>query len=289
MGTRMFARRTFMVNCPVSTDVVFVGLSLPSDSVIHDIKIRCSVVHADLAAGSEMLVAAQVVAYAVEGWILPVMDPDTQVSYDQLWDWLVPKDSDVEVLDLDTGGTDTAPMYEPGEVSLAHVFDVGLLPERVYHRHRILTMARNSLLSYQENQTPFSVLWVPGDAFDIHIKKRLRVRQPSCLVFAIGIPTGDDTLATAPTFLSEAQWPQVKYIDHVLERAMLHTLGLVEAGAETPFEEATALLKTHLDPDVYESEDGIFAIAGDFTISGEAVIDHSVVGDLPKSAISTGR
>ncbi len=288
MASRMFARRTFITRVATGTDVVFFGISLPSDSVIHDIKVRCSLVMEDLA-GVANLAMAQVVAYGVEGWILPVLDPDNQLSYDQLWDWLVPKDSDVETLDLDTGGTDTSPFYEPGEVALSMIFDVGLQPERVYHRHRICTAPRNALMVFQDNQTPFAPKWIAGDSFDIHIRRRLRVNQPSCLVFAVALPLGDDTDATAPVFLSEAQWPQVKYIDHVLERAMLHTLGLVEAGAETPFEEATALLKAHLDPDVYETEDGAFAILSDWTIAGEAVIDHSVVGDLPKHAISTGR
>ena len=37
---------------------------------------------------------------AVEGWILPVLDPDAGSSFDTLLDTLVPKDTDVEVIDL---------------------------------------------------------------------------------------------------------------------------------------------------------------------------------------------
>ena len=37
--------------------------------------------------------------------------------------------------------------------------------------------------------------------------------------------------------------------------------GLTEAGAETPFEEATVLLRTHMDPSVLEVAGGIFKTA----------------------------
>lgn len=285
---RMFARRTFITRISTNTDKILFGLSLPSGSIVNDIKVRVSLVMEDLA-GVVNLALAQVVAYACEGWLLPVLDPDSAANYDTLWDNLVPKDSDVETLDLDTGAVDTSSMYEPGEIDLSALFDVGLQPERIYHRHRICTSARNSLLTFQDAVTPFSPLWIAGDSFDIHLKKRYRVNQPTVLVFGVGLPLGDDTSATSPTILTEGQWPQVKYFRHVLERALLHTLGVIEAGAETPWEEATALIKTHLDPDVYETEDGAFAILVDWTAAGEAIIDHSVEGEMGIASVSTGR
>ncbi len=81
---------------------------------------------------------------------------------------------------------------------------------------------------------------------------------------------------------------QIKYVGHVLERAMLHLFGVFEAGAETPWEEATALLQKHLDPDP--------SVALSFTPTAitwachtEAMIDHSVVGTLDTKQISLGR
>ncbi len=278
---RMFARRMSHQNVVNGTDDVLFGISLPSDSVIHDIKVKIQLV------GTATNVQDKASMYAVEGWILPVLDPDAASTYNVIWDALVPKDVDVQTMDLDTGGSDTTPFYEPGEADWTALFDVGLRPERVYHRHQLITLAK-SLFTFQDNQTPFLINYLPGDTLAIHIRKRFRVRQPSVLVFGIAVPTLDDTTSADDAALSEPQWGQIKYVGHVLERAMLHVLGVVEAGAETPWEEATALLQAHLDPDIVEQDAGAFALQN-FDVFTEAIIDHSVVGELPKQAITTGR
>lgn len=281
---RMFARRMFQVTTVVGTDEVLFGVTLPSDTVIHDIKVKLEMNTTGVALGyreSHM--------YALEGWILPVNDPDAGQTYDNLWDVLVPKDTDVQTLDLDAqSSADTAPFYEAGEAEWGAMLDVGLRPERLYHRHKIQSVANSARLVYQDNQTPFAVQWAGGDSVRIHLRKRLRVRQPSALVFAIASPNLDDTSATVPSVLAEAQWGQVKYASHMLERAMLHLLGVVEAGAETPWEEATALLQLHLDPDVYEQTSAAFG-AEAYDVFGEAIIDHSVKGEMGSMAITTGR
>ncbi len=279
---RMFARRTSEVTVAGGTDQVLFGVSLPSNTRVNDIRVQINVIdntHLDL---------MDAAMYAVEGWILPVFDPDAAPAYDTLWDTLVPKDSDVETLDLDTGASDTTPFYEPGEVDLSRLLDVGLQPERIYHRHKLLTINNGAAYKFQDNQTPFNVKWIAGDRFRIRIGRALRVHQPSALVFALASPSMDDTTTVVQTALAEAEWGQVRYIGHVMERALLHTLGVVEVGAETPWEEATALLFKHLDPDVYEEDAGFFTSLS-WRAYAEAMVDHSVEGEMAVTAISTGR
>lgn len=283
MPTRMFARRMSQIAVPASSDQVFAGISLPSGSTINNVNIDVSVLQTTT--GLEMIRA---VGYAVEGWILPVLDPDLADTYDDIFDALVPKDTDTQVLDLDTVALDTAPFYEPGEANWAELFDVGLQPELVYRRKRVLTAANGSLMNFPDSQSPFTGLWVPGDHFKVKLRKRYAVRQPSVLVFGFASPAFDDTVSTVQTALAEAEWAQVKYIRHVLERAVLHVLGVVEAGAETPWEEATALLQKHLDPDVFEETAATFASV-EWTVIADAMVDHSVEGALGNNAISLGR
>ncbi len=279
---RMFARRMAEKNVVSGTDEVLIALSLPSGSRINDINMEFSL-HQSAVLGID-----SAVMYAIEGWILPVLDPDAASTMEVLWDTLVPKDTDVETVDLDTGASDTTPFFEPGEPDFTGLLEVGLKPERIYTASRILTMANGgSVFSFQDNQTPFAVNWVAGSKHRIRIRKNFAVSQPSVLVFAVGNPTLDDTTATEPTALAEAQWPQVKYIGNVLERAMLHLFGLVEAGAETPWEEATALLKLHLEPDVFEENAGFWQSAS-WRVFARGIIDHSVVGEMEKITVSTG-
>lgn len=280
---RMFARRMSHVLVSGNADQVLFGVSLPSESLVHDVRVKVKMVGT-----SKTREQFNCLMYGVEGWILPVHDPDSGSTYEALWDSLVPKDSAVETLDLDTGAADVTPFYEPGEVDLSDLFDVGLRPERLYHRHKMLTIGNGAVFMYQDNQTPFNLLWVAGDEFVIQIRRRLAVRKPSVLVFAMASPNLNATTAVVDAILGEAEWGQVKYMSHILERAMLHVLGVVESGAETPWEEATALLVKQLDPDLYEETAGRFQ-SENFDVFTEAMVDMSVVGDIGKVAVSTGR
>lgn len=282
MSIRMFARRFGHIEVATGTDRVFFGMSLPSDTVIHDISIAVSVV-----ANQPTANIGNATMYAAEGWILPVPDPDGSNDYDGQWDLLVPKDTDVEAIDLDTLATDATPFYEPGEPDLTGIFDIGVQPERIWKRERMLTAASGAIAVNRDPATPFAYEYLPGDSFHIRVKRRLRVRQPSVLVFGLASPSLDDTSDTVPGHLLEAEWPQVKYIGNVLERAILHLMGIVETGAETPWEEAIVLLKKHLEPDVQEDTAGNW-VSPTWIVTSKGIVDHSVAGNLQQTQITTG-
>ncbi len=278
---RIMARRMTQREVAVGSDGVLFGLTLPGGSRINNIHVAAHVMSQTMGANQ------QVAMFAIEGYIVPLVDPDAAPTYEVLWDTTVPKDTDVESLDLDFGTADTAPFWEPGEWDPQALFRVGLRPERIYHR-KWKVGVNNAFFVFQDNQTPFLTKFLPGAMVKINIKKNFAVSQPSALMFGLAAPSFDDVSTTEPTVLTEAQIAQTKYMDHVIERGLLHQLGLVEAGAETPWEEATALIKTHVDPDIFEettSRYGAFA----WDITCEATIDHSVVGSLEKGMITSGR
>lgn len=275
---RMYARRLHGTSVNPGADEILFGMSLPSGSRINDISIDVRV------SSPTVLALNQMGMTAVEGWILPVLDPDAATSFLTLWDTLVPKDTDVEVVDLDTGAADSTPFFEPGEPDWSDLLEVGLRPERVYHKNVMHTIGRGSVFSYFDTTIKF----LPGANYDIRIRKNYRVSQPSVLVFAIASPSLDDTTATLQTAAAESEWGQMKYIGHVMERAMLHLFGVTEAGAETPWEEATALLKKHLEPDPYEKTGATFT-GLTYNVIAKAIVDHSVEGRLEDMTISTGR
>lgn len=224
--------------------------------------------------------------YAVEGYILPVFDPDTFLTYDSLWNRLVPKDTDVQAMDLDTTAGDATPFWEPGEADWSKVLRIGLQPEKIYGRKRLLTYA-TSPAKVIDTATPFLPGFIPADSFKIDIKKNFFVEQPSVIVFAFASPTFDDTTTTAEGTLLEDEWGRVKYMGEVLKKAHMDLLGITESTAETPWEEATDLMQKHLQPDVFEETAAAFGNAT-FNVFTEAIIDHSVVGELGKVAISLG-
>lgn len=279
---RMFARGLLNRSITTGTDGVVMGQSLPSGSRINNIT-------AEMSFSQRLFLNSQtVVAYGLEAYIIPLVDPDTVLTFDAIWDRFVPKDTDVETLDLDTAASDATPFFEPGEVDFGQMLHVGFRPERVYRRNRILTMANGSIMSTQDHESPFGPNWIPGDSFTINIKKNYFIEQPSVLVIGVANPSFDDTQTAMGSSLTEEKWPQVKYIGHVLERAMLHVFGLVETGAETPWEEATALLKEILEPDVREETAGTF-LATAWDVTCRSMVDFSVEGELGKVALTSGR
>lgn len=261
------------------------GLSLPSDTVIHDIKLKIDIVDQN-----EQRARAVALQYAIEGWILPVLDPDTPVDFNTMWDTLVPKDTSPTAgsIDLDTSGSDSSPFFEPGIPDMTGIYDIGLRPERLYHKHKTLTINDGAITVFQDNEASFAVVWLPGDTVNIRIKRRLRVKQPSVLMFACASPDTLQTTAVVESSYGESSWSQVKYIKHVLERAILHELGLVEAGAETPWTEATDILRAHLEPNMMEETTAYYQTAT-YDVQTEMLVDHSVPGELSNITISGGR
>jgi len=287
----MTARRWFGIEVDDGTDEVMFGISLPSETIVDDVRVKLDFISGSVAGGGNQFPIITAGAIAVEGYVLPVFDPDTSTpNFDVLWDQLVPKDTDVDVIDLDTVAQDATSFFEPGEMAMANIFDIGNQPKRIFHHHRLVTAVNSSVHTLQAIATPADPgKYTPGGSLQIHLNKPMRVSQPSVLVFAFGVPFMTDTSASGPGALGEAEWAQVKYMEHTLERAMLHQLGVFEAGAETPWEEASALLRKHLNPDILENVANQFHTQGEYAVFGEASIRHRVVGELKIGNISTGR
>ncbi len=169
------------------------------------------------------------------------------------------------------------------------LLDIGVQPRRIFHRHGLLTPANAIAMSRQDTETPFVDHWFPRAVVNVNVRQQYRVRSPSLCVFAVASPDMSQTSASVPlNALAETDWGQIKYIDHVVERAMLDLLGITEAGAETPWEEASALLRRHLDPVALEMDAGVFTNIT-WQAAGELVFDHVVPGRMPSQVLTGGR
>lgn len=277
---RMFARRRWEVDIAAGTDRVMFGISLPSESRLNSVRAEAK------GAAPVAIPVDTALLNMIEGYIIPVLDPDAQTSHQDLWDALVPKDTDVQVMDLDTAALDTTPFYEPGEMDWTQIFDVGLKPERIWGKEMFQHAADSR--SYFHLETGPVDKWVPFINETIRVSKRYAVSQPSVVLFAFANPSLDDTTQTEPLQLEENEWAQIRYIEEVLDRALMHVLGLFEATAETPWEEASALLQKYLEPNVFE-EDGGSWTAFVWRIFGRAIFDVSVQGRLGKVTLTSGR
>jgi len=284
VSTLLRARRVFAQSQIASgEDTVIAGVWMPSGSILTAVRGEVALT------GPSELLLGQVVAYGLEGWILPVEDPDSVVTMNALWDSHVPKDTGSNILDLDADAADSTVFYEPGMIAWEFLYDVGLQPKRILHRKKICSAA-NSLLGFrQDEETPFIEHWFPGSVERIDFRRGIRVQAPSLAVFAVGSPLTTSTSATSPVAaLPEDEWGRIKYIDHVMEMAFMDLLGLVEAGAETPWEDAASLLRAYLDPLALEGNAGTFQPKS-WLAAGELVFDVVVPGRMPMGVLTGGR
>lgn len=262
------------------SDTVVAGVWVPSGSIISGVQ---GVVKLNT---STELTLAQAAAVALEGWILPMEDPDSGVTMNALWDSHVPKDTLVDLLDLDADAADAAPFYEPGLITWEFLIDIGLQPRRIFHRHHIVS-ALDAIGFRQDEETPFIEHYFAGFKERVNLRRPFRVREPSLVVFAVAVPDTLETSATSPVAaLPEDEWGRIKYIDHVLEMAMMDLLGLVSAAS--PWTEASALLRSYLDPRMLETNAATF-VGVSWTAVGELVFDIVVPGRMPAKVLTGGR
>lgn len=279
--TRMIAERTYATEVTAPGDGVLAGLWLPGKSRLRSCRGYV------LLEATTVSTAQQFHMAAIEGWALPVQDPDSGATMQTLFDQLVPKDKLANTMDLDTVATDSVAFFEPADVDWSTIIPIGLIPQRLFHWHGMFSMGQRSLVVNQDPESPFGFQHIPGTRVNVQFGP-IAVDQPTLIVIGLASPDLVQTSSSNPiSMLGEAQWGQVRYIDHVLERAMLSLLGVTEAGAETPWEEAAVLLRNHLNPDIFETTGATF-ISKTWRGAGEFFFDHDVEGSLPTGMISFG-
>lgn len=275
MGTRVIARRMFGLQVTSGGDKVAAGMWVPANSIVRGV-----LGHVTFEAAVERGLN-EIAQGALAVYVMPVIDPDSSGTMDAVWNSQVPKDSSLDVLDFDKATQVTAPFWEPGATTWEHVFDVGLSPVRMYQAHFLSSMGQNAIAVNRDPETAFDYEYIGGKTLPVALKGPMRVSVPSLLAVGCASPLTTLTSATAAiAAIGEQDWAQLQFIDEVMKRAMMDVLGLTEAGAETPWEEATALLRTHLDPSVLEVAGGIFQPTT-WNLSGEMAFEVEVQGSIP--------
>ncbi len=220
-------------------------------------------------------------------WWLPVSDPDTTGGMEAMWDTQVPKDTAAALMDLDSAAADTAPEWQPGEPKWEQLFDIGAETRQVWEGHALTHIGRNIGL-VRDTETPFAVEFLPGGSMSVTLRRPFRTRGPGLLVLGFSSPDLNSLSSTVSIGqLAEDEWGRIQFIDHVVEQAMMALLGLVEAGAETPWQEATALLEDYLVPAILEVTASSFTLSA-FTLVGEMTFQIDVEGHMKARAIDLG-
>ncbi len=236
-------KRQIIGNVGNSADLVMCGWPLPPRSTLVNVKGRISLALA-VTTGQEI---DTVWAYGITAYILPVLDMDAAATFDTIWDTIVPKDElqADDALDLDTGTADTSPEMEPGLPNLNSIMGIDVTDrERVCKRFVFVTYPSHPGGLHLST----TLKYVPSDAFQVNIRSQYFVSKPSVLLFGISSPVTNNTSATIETAPSKQEWGMLMFLEHTIENMMQLLFSFPEAGAESPYEEASAFIAKLVEP-----------------------------------------
>ncbi len=284
MSTRIFAKRMSYKVIANNTDEVVTGIVLPSDGVLNN-------VHMDVhAIAEEEVTWDHAVMYGLGGYVMPINDPDTQSSFNDLWDEFVEKDSAGSEgsfsLDEVTGDSDQE--FEPGIPNWHGVFDMeGTSIKEIFKRRKLITLANAGQGAGILNVAAGARVYTPMDHFKIRQSNAVHVNSPSVALFGFSAPNMDAMTTTEQTTPLANAWGWLKYIDMAVEQAFIYILGHVETGAESPWDLALTFLADYLESTVVEEVVGTFHHTS-WNVYTVATYDVSVPGDVRKPQLSSG-
>ncbi len=253
------------------SDAVLCGFPMPPGSTFVNgwVKLDCSPI-------ARVAVEA-VVAYAVKGYVLPVLDPEGDADWLTIWDNLVPKDEAQadDALDLTSGAADTTPFTEFGIPNLNEI--VSLEPfgmTEIFKRSEIVT--KNTHPHHLHLDTTH--FYWPGVSFSSHISKPVRSRGFSGAVFGFASPVMTQSQTTEDDIPSKEEWAMLMFLENTLENMLISLAGITEAGATIPYASAMSFLGNLLEPAVLE----VTARAADFlAVSWDVNSSITVQVDMP--------
>lgn len=277
---RYFRHTTQGLDIASNTDLSIGHAIVPSEGALNSV---VGQVHCIPTAGFNVTIS---VMYGCDGWLIPMPDPDTVDLVDDVWDRFVEKDFGLAsgAVDLDTTTPDIISFDEPGIPQPDRITGVtNMLNDQRFFRRR-------KILSFASNPTGFDAgddTYRPADVFSLRARRRMGAEVMSIAVVGFGSPAMSSVTTTHKSTPTEEEWIQIKYMEVVLEQAWMDLIGLTEAGAETPWEEATALIADMLEPLIIEDPATMWGTAT-FRVFSQLTWDLSVPGRRDLSKALTG-
>ncbi len=227
-----------------NVDTVVAGVAVPRGASVNQVS-----GHIDIMTSARIAINDRV-NYGLRAFLIPVPDFDTSVTYDVLWDRLVPKDdAATATVDADEAAADTASMDILGEPDLETIMGLhGAKLSKIYKRLVEWSYASKPMHAHLDT-THF---YLPGERHKININRKIVAREPSILMFGITNGITTNTAVTLPSTPTITEWARMMTLDHTLQEMMLNFIGAVESGAETPYEEAQALVVKLMEPTTIE-------------------------------------
>jgi len=189
-----------------------------------------------------------VVACGLIGVVLPLLDPDAVTNVDTMFDQQVPKDETIvdDGLDLDFGAADATPEWEPGLPDLVELVGMSQVPEW-YRRRRYMSINTHPRFIHLDT----TVKYLPGESVNFDLAPRVHSSVFSMALLAFSSPVMTSTAAAGRVTPNKQEWGMLMFLSDTITNMMKELFSIVEAGAESPYEEAADFLAALTEPVVH--------------------------------------
>jgi len=263
MPFRYRAKTLFSGIVAADTDTVIAWCPVPREGTLLRSGIEISVI-----GGETVLSLASM--WGMSGKLVPVIDPSTADTLNDIWDLMVSKaktlltTAGAITFDLDTAQEDTNPETQLAEAHWEEMMGVQLDASEF--------MQYRSLLTFAKSPTGFRAVdaaedqYVPTEFRRSTSKTRLTAERPSYALIGFSSPSTTRTQTAISSFSAQSKWMQTQYMEDTVVDAMKQLVGLTEAGATRPFSDAAQLIQEIVSPPALE------LVAGDFVNQAWQVI-----------------
>lgn len=277
---RVIARTIGAQTIAGNTDRVLAACPLPKGG-------RLLSVHGELhMIGEESQSTAQFMAYGIGGEMVPIVDPVTTITYQAIWDDVVVKSNDPSLaaatprIDFDWITDDATPQLEPGEMDIDALLGLTqgqkeFLPPRI----EWVSWAKSRQGGFAAG-TPDTFL--PSDFKTFSSKRRLIADVPSALMIAISSPLLDETeeVATHVPPSTAGEWYMLQNLRDTLRDMGKAQAGLIEAGAESPYADASTVIRDVVSKDMLDESTTLYN-----SMTWDALIVATWLLDFPGDSI----
>lgn len=271
-------RRTVVERATVAgSDEVFGWCPLPAGGVFKGANVSIAVI------GEESSSIKGAMIYGLSGYIVPVLDPNTRDATPEItWNLQVPKDEAIAEASLDFDYQTTAnvsPAVQVGAINQEEVFQAMAGATKLFKTERIVTFADTNRGWIAGTPDVYN----PAERLSFRVKKQVRVKVPSVILFALSAPTPGvpgvftgDVSGWIPG--NAAAWLGLRYIGSAIEQSMPFVAGSVEAGAHEPYEQMAEGVARVLEQ-AFEDTTGAF-LTQDIQHFSSCMFDIEVPGHM---------
>lgn len=171
----------------------------------------------------------ELVAYAMDGYILPVIDLSGGIATDTIWDELVPKSDSDLAFELDDSA-DADPTWSPGE-QVSEVI-TGMFvqkPTRFFKRRKWFSNASMGFATYDFASNS----WFPAEFFKTAVRKSFNIARPSAIMIGFSNPNMGQDISNVELLPTGAtiEWALLKHIGDTQKDVIRMLLGLWSEGS----------------------------------------------------------